>query len=125
MPIFREIFPVFYEKLPRSLVGDFAAGFAASYSSATCLEKIAEKVDSFNLFAGFIDLARVEYALYQLPDEISTSDVELTETIINPDLHLLKSGWGGCPAVTYGFGLDIFADKDPYCFLTQPFRTDC
>ena len=105
MPIFREIFPVFYTQLPQSLVGDFAAGFAAGYSSATYLEKIAEKVDSFNLSAGFIDLARGEYALYRLSDEISTSDVELTETIINPDLHLLKSDWGGLPALIKGEGL--------------------
>lgn len=27
---------------------------------------------------------------------------------------------GGCPAVTYGFGLDIFEDRDPYCFLESP-----
>lgn len=26
---------------------------------------------------------------------------------------------GGCPAVVYGFGLDVFKDIDPYCFL-QP-----
>jgi len=24
---------------------------------------------------------------------------------------------GGCPAVVYGFGLDVFTDRDPYCFL--------
>jgi selenobiotic family peptide radical SAM maturase len=24
---------------------------------------------------------------------------------------------GGCPAVVYGFGLDVFEDRDPYCFL--------
>jgi selenobiotic family peptide radical SAM maturase len=24
---------------------------------------------------------------------------------------------GGCPAVVYGFGLDVFVDRDPYCFL--------
>ena len=24
---------------------------------------------------------------------------------------------GGCPAVVYGFGLDVFTDKDPYCFM--------
>ncbi len=24
---------------------------------------------------------------------------------------------GGCPAVVHGFGLDVFKDKDPYCFL--------
>jgi selenobiotic family peptide radical SAM maturase len=24
---------------------------------------------------------------------------------------------GGCPAVVYGFGLDVFKDRDPYCFL--------
>jgi selenobiotic family peptide radical SAM maturase len=24
---------------------------------------------------------------------------------------------GGCPAVVYGFGLDVFKDRDPYCFI--------
>lgn len=24
---------------------------------------------------------------------------------------------GGCPAVVYGFGLDVFTDRDPYCYL--------
>ncbi len=27
---------------------------------------------------------------------------------------------GGCPAVVYGFGLDVFTDKDPYCFFQKP-----
>jgi selenobiotic family peptide radical SAM maturase len=26
---------------------------------------------------------------------------------------------GGCPAVSYGFGLDIFSQRDPYCFKSQ------
>jgi selenobiotic family peptide radical SAM maturase len=26
---------------------------------------------------------------------------------------------GGCPAVSYGFGLDIFSERDPYCFRNQ------
>jgi radical SAM protein with 4Fe4S-binding SPASM domain len=26
---------------------------------------------------------------------------------------------GGCPAVAYGFGLDVFKDKDPYCFYSS------
>jgi len=26
---------------------------------------------------------------------------------------------GGCPAVSYGFGRDIFNELDPYCFLNQ------
>jgi selenobiotic family peptide radical SAM maturase len=26
---------------------------------------------------------------------------------------------GGCPAVSYGFGLDIFKELDPYCFRDQ------
>jgi selenobiotic family peptide radical SAM maturase len=27
---------------------------------------------------------------------------------------------GGCPAVVHSFGLDIFHEKDPYCFMEQP-----
>lgn len=27
---------------------------------------------------------------------------------------------GGCLAVSYGYGLDIFNEKDPYCFLENP-----
>ena len=26
---------------------------------------------------------------------------------------------GGCPAVSHGFGRDIFAEIDPYCFKKQ------
>ncbi|MEW6291443.1 MAG: thio(seleno)oxazole modification radical SAM maturase SbtM [Thermodesulfobacteriota bacterium] len=26
---------------------------------------------------------------------------------------------GGCPAVAHGFGLDVFRDKDPYCFFEE------
>jgi selenobiotic family peptide radical SAM maturase len=29
----------------------------------------------------------------------------------------LKPVCGGCPAVAYGFGKDIFTDVDPYCFM--------
>lgn len=28
----------------------------------------------------------------------------------------IRPACGGCPAVSYGFGLDIFTDLDPYCF---------
>lgn len=28
----------------------------------------------------------------------------------------IRPACGGCPAVSYGFGLDIFTDRDPYCF---------
>ncbi len=32
----------------------------------------------------------------------------------------LRSVCRGCPAVTYGFGLDVFTDIDPYCFKQDP-----
>ena len=31
----------------------------------------------------------------------------------------VRPGCGGCPAVSYGFGLDVFTDLDPYCFLKK------
>lgn len=31
---------------------------------------------------------------------------------------------GGCLAVSYGFGLDIFEQRDPYCFLDLPVRDE-
>lgn len=31
----------------------------------------------------------------------------------------LKPVCGGCPAVTYGFGKDIFTEVDPYCFIER------
>lgn len=32
----------------------------------------------------------------------------------------IRPACGGCLAVSYGYGLDIFNDKDPYCFLKGP-----
>ncbi|MHC1743582.1 MAG: thio(seleno)oxazole modification radical SAM maturase SbtM [Syntrophobacteraceae bacterium] len=31
----------------------------------------------------------------------------------------IRNSCGGCPAVTYGFGLDPLGDVDPYCFLDE------
>jgi len=32
----------------------------------------------------------------------------------------IRPACGGCPAVTQGFGLDIFSDLDPYCWKMEP-----
>ncbi len=32
----------------------------------------------------------------------------------------IRPACGGCPAVTQGFGLDIFSDLDPYCLKKEP-----
>jgi radical SAM protein with 4Fe4S-binding SPASM domain len=29
----------------------------------------------------------------------------------------LRPACGGCLAVSHGFGLDVFTERDPYCFL--------
>lgn len=31
----------------------------------------------------------------------------------------IRNSCGGCPAVSYGFGLDPLEDLDPYCFIRQ------
>jgi selenobiotic family peptide radical SAM maturase len=31
----------------------------------------------------------------------------------------LRPACGGCLAVSHGFGLDVFTERDPYCFLRQ------
>ena len=37
----------------------------------------------------------------------------------------LRPACRGCLAVTHGFGLDVFTDRDPYCFKSGPGAGDC
>ncbi len=99
MSVFKEVFSVFYFQLPQSLRGDFEAGFKSNYSSETWLAEINEKINSFNLSQAFVDLAKIEYLVYQIRVDFGASTDELTEIIVNPNLHLLKSVWSGLPAV--------------------------
>jgi len=81
------------------LRSDFEAGLKLVHSPEKWLAEIVEKVDIFNLSPAFVDLARIEYVSYQLRIDLGASVGELAETIVNPNLHLLKSVWSGLPEV--------------------------
>jgi hypothetical protein len=100
---FKEIFLVFFSLLPQSLLNDFEIGLGESPEK--CLEKIVEKTKVLNLLSYYADLARLEYAVHQLRihEEVQRTDT-ITEIIVNPELHLIKSGWSGLAVIFEGQG---------------------
>ncbi len=103
---FKEIFPVLYAHLPSFVRSVFALGLGEECYLERLLKKIADKSAELNFPPYLVDLARLEFAIYQLgSDEDLSVSAELTEIIVNPQLQLLKSEWSGLPAVIAGKAL--------------------